>query len=54
MALPKSICMHMRKKGQQEEELEHVFLQLQLKEKHGSVYSGPQLRLWTRIIIADS
>ena len=41
-----------KKREKQEEELEQVFLQL--KEKHGSVYSGPQLRLWARMIIAKT
>ena len=32
------------KRSEKEEELEDVFQQL--KSKHGSEYSGPQLRLW--------
>lgn len=33
-------------------ELEAIFLKL--KDKHGSNYSGPQLRLWARMIIAKT
>jgi hypothetical protein len=49
---PVNTSVHVRKRGQQEEELEQVFLQI--KEKHGSMYSGPQLRLWARMINEDS
>ena len=37
---------------QADDELEEIFLQL--KDKHGSNYSGPQLRLWARMIIAKT
>ncbi len=38
------------KRSDREDELENVFQKL--KQKHGSEYSGPQLRLWARMIIA--
>ena len=41
-----------RKKVQADDELEEIFLQL--KDKHRSNYSGPQLRLWARMIIAKT
>ena len=41
-----------KKKVQADDELEEIFLQL--KDKHGSNYSGPQLRLWARMIIAKT
>ena len=41
-----------RKREKEEEDLEQVFLQL--KEKHSSTYSGPQLRLWARMVIAKT
>ena len=41
-----------KRKKDQEEELEEIFLQL--IEKHGSTYSGPQLRLWARMIVAKT
>ena len=41
-----------KRKKDHEEELEEIFLQL--KEKHGSTYSGPQLRLWARMIVAKT
>ena len=47
----KKVACEKRKKDQ-EEELEDIFLQL--KEKHGSKYSGPQLRLWARMIVAKT
>ena len=40
------------KVDQREEELETIFQQL--KEKHGSKFSGPQLRLWARMIVAKT
>ena len=47
----KKVAREKRKKDQ-EEELEDIFLQL--KKKHGSTYSGPQLRLWARMIVAKT
>jgi hypothetical protein len=41
-----------KRKKDQEEELEEIFIQL--KEKHGFTYSGPQLRLWARMIVAKT
>ncbi len=35
-----------------EEELEDIFLKL--KEKHSNDYSGPQLRLWARMLLAKT
>ena len=35
-----------------EDELEDVFQQL--RKKHSSEYSGPQLRLWARMIVANT
>ena len=32
--------------------MESIFLQL--KEKHGNTYSGPQLRLWVRMVVAKA
>ena len=40
------------KRNEKEEELEDIFQNL--KEKHGNEYSGPQLRLWARMIIAHT
>ena len=40
------------KRSEKEEELEDVFQQL--KKRHGSEYSGPQLRLWARMFIAKT
>ena len=35
-----------------EREVEHVFQQL--KKRYGSEYSGPQLRLWARMYVANT
>ena len=40
------------KLNEREDELESIFQQL--KEKHGHNYSGPQLRLWSRMIVAKT
>ena len=40
------------KLNEREDELESTFQQL--KEKHGNNYSGPQLRLWARMIVAKT
>ena len=40
------------KRKEREEELDDVFKQL--KKKHGSDYSGPQLRLWARMFVANT
>ena len=40
------------KLDEREEELESIFQQL--KERHESKFSGPQLRLWARIIVAKT
>jgi hypothetical protein len=40
------------KVDQREEELETIFQQL--KEKHDTKFSGPQLRLWARMIVAKT
>ena len=40
------------KRMEKEEELEDIFLKL--KEKHGTKYSAPQLRLWARMVIANT
>ena len=39
-------------RSEKEEELEDVFQKL--KQKHESEYSGPQLRLWARMIICNT
>ena len=36
----------------EKEIMESIFLQL--KEKHGNTYSGPQLRLWARTLVAKT
>lgn len=41
-----------QKLNEGENELESVFLKL--KDKHGVEYSGPQLRLWARMIVAKT
>ena len=41
---------HTKKVSEQEEELESVFQNL--REKHGSKWSGPQYRLWARAIVS--
>ena len=40
------------KRHEREDELEDVFQQL--KKRHGSEYSGPQLRLWARMYVANT
>ena len=40
------------KRSDREDELEDVFQQL--RKKHSSEYSGPQLRLWARMIVANT
>lgn len=40
--------------SRQEKELEVDDIYEELREKHGDVYSGPQLRLWARMIIAGT
>lgn len=40
------------KRSEREEQLEDTFQQL--KKKHGSSYSGPQLRLWARMVVANT
>ena len=40
------------KRNEREEELEDLFQQL--KKKHGDDYSGPQLRLWARMIVSNT
>ena len=40
------------RRAETEEELEDVFQNL--KEKHGTDYSGPQLRLWARMIVSKT
>ena len=42
--------MHTRKIAEQEDKLESVFQNL--REKHGSKWSGPQYRLWARAIVS--
>ena len=41
-----------QKTDEKESELESIFLKL--KNKHGTEYSGPQLRLWARMITAKT
>ena len=41
-----------RAKHSREEDLDSIYRELQ--EKHGSLYSGPQLRLWARMITAGT
>ena len=40
------------KENEREDELESVFKQLH--EKHGNSYSGPQLRLWARMVVTKT
>ena len=40
------------KRSEREEELEDVFQQL--KRRHGDEYSGPQLRLWAHMFVANT
>lgn len=40
------------KRSEREEQLEDVFQQL--KRRHGDEYSGPQLRLWARMFVANT
>ena len=40
------------KRSERQEELEDVFQQL--KKRHGSDYSGPPMRLWVRMFVANT
>ena len=47
-----STLITVRARQDREEDLESIYSELQ--EKHGDSYSGPQLRLWARMIVSGT